>query len=425
MKTRERLELLLNMKFAADLHIHSRYSRGTSKALTPENLHLWAAYKGIPLLGTGDFTYPKWRKELEEKLEPVEDGVFRLRKEFLTGLESEVTWVTQREVRFLLSTEISCIYKRHGKTRKVHNLVLLPDFESVDKLSKWLAGIGNIEADGRPILKLDSYDLLEKVLEICDRALFIPAHIWTPHFAVFGSRSGFDSLEEAFGDLLQYIYAIETGLSSDPPMNWRVPELDRVAIMSASDAHSLPNLGRELSLFDTDVTFSGVRSAFHDLRSNRFLGTIEFYPEEGKYHYDGHRKCNVSWKPRQTQRAQGICPVCGKKVTVGVLHRVEELAKRDEGERPTNAKSFKHLIPLHEIIADVLGMGKLTKTVMKKYFEMLENLGDELHILLETPVEDIAKVAGEKCAQAVANVRSGNVKIIPGYDGEYGKIEVL
>jgi uncharacterized protein (TIGR00375 family) len=413
------------VKFAADLHIHSRFSRGTSKALVPENLHLWAAYKGISLLGTGDFTYPKWREELEEKLEPIEDGVFRLRKKFLQDVESEVKWARAREVRFILSVEISCIYKRHGKTRKVHNLVFMPDFESADKLSKWLSGIGNIEADGRPILKLDSYDLLAKALEICERAVFIPAHIWTPHFAVFGSRSGFDSLEEAFGDLLPYIHAIETGLSSDPPMNWRVPELDQVAVMSASDAHSLPNLGRELSLFDTDMTFSGVRSAFCDLTSNEFLGTVEFYPEEGKYHYDGHRKCNVSWKPRQTQAAQGICPVCGKKVTVGVLHRVEELARREEGEKPSGARDFRHLIPLHEIIADVLGMGKLTKTVTRQYFEMLENLGDELHILQEVPTEDIARVAGEKCAQAISNVRNGDVRIMPGYDGEYGKIEVL
>jgi uncharacterized protein (TIGR00375 family) len=414
------------MKFTADIHIHSHYSRGTSNALTPENLHLWAAYKGISLLGTGDFTHPKWREELKEKLEPVEDGVFRLREKFLQSMETNnIKWVDLCDIRFILSAEISCIYKRHGRTRRVHNVVLMPDFESADKLSKWLSSIGNIEADGRPILKLDSYALLLKSLEICERALFIPAHIWTPHYSVFGSQSGFDSLEEAFSDLLPHIHAIETGLSSNPPMNWRVPELDHVAVISSSDAHSLQKLGRELTLFDTDMTYSSVHSAFSDLDSNRFEGTIEFFPEEGKYHYDGHRNCNVSWEPKQTKVADGICPVCGRKVTVGVLHRVEELAKREEGEKPATAREFKSMVSLHEIIANVTGRGNSTHTVTKKYFDMLRNLGAELYILQEVPLEDIVSVAGEKYAQAISNVRNGNVKVIPGYDGEYGKIHVL
>ncbi|MDN5347312.1 MAG: hypothetical protein PWP65_876 [Clostridia bacterium] len=432
------------MKFVADLHFHSHYSRATSQDARPENLYRWAVYKGVTLVGTGDFTHPEWREELKDKLEPAEEGLYRLKEEFrrlaeesqepgtrLAGLWSVESPYIHLDssgrplVRFIVSGEISAIYKKGGKVRKIHHLVFFPSFEAADEFSRRLEGIGNIRSDGRPIVGLDSRYLLEMALEVCSEALFIPAHIWTPHFSLFGANSGFDSMEECFGDLADYIYAVETGLSSDPPMNWRLSSLDRFVLVSNSDAHSPRNLAREANLFDTDLSYSAIYKALKDRDPARFLGTLEFFPEEGKYHYDGHRGCNIRWKPSQTRAAGGICPVCGRKVTVGVLHRVEELADREEGYRPKGARHFESLVPLPEVIASALGVGVSSRQVMRRYFSLIHKLGPELVVLREAPLGEIARVGGAPVAEAVRRVREGEVEVLPGFDGEYGKIILL
>jgi uncharacterized protein (TIGR00375 family) len=411
------------VNFVADLHIHSHYSRATSRDCNPENLQQWAIYKGITLLGTGDFTHPAWREELRSKLEPAEEGFYRLRQEFCQpGL---VEPPGSPAVRFVVSGEISTIYKKGGRVRKVHHLLVLPSLEAADELSRRLEGIGNIRSDGRPILGLDSRHLLEMALEVCPDVIFIPAHIWTPHFSVFGANSGFDTLEECFEDLTEYIFAAETGLSSDPPMNWRVSALDRLTLVSNSDAHSPRNLAREANLFATDLAYSAIRAALRERDPARFLGTLEFYPEEGKYHYDGHRACQVRWEPAQTRAAERICPYCGRKVTVGVLHRVEELADRPVGYRPANVPPFESLVPLPEIIAAALGVGAQSKKVEQHYFSMLAQLGPELVILRETPLEQVAAAGGVLVAEAIRRMRAGEVETLPGFDGEYGKIILL
>ncbi|NLC06859.1 MAG: UvrD-helicase domain-containing protein, partial [Syntrophomonadaceae bacterium] len=411
------------MEFVADLHIHSHYSRATSRDCNPENLQQWAIYKGITLLGTGDFTHPAWREELRSKLEPAEEGFYRLRQEFcLPGL---VEPPGSPVVRFVVSGEISTIYKKGGRVRKVHHLLVLPSLEAADELSRRLEDIGNIRSDGRPILGLDSSHLLEMALEVCPEVIFIPAHIWTPHFSVFGANSGFDTLEECFEDLTEHIFAAETGLSSDPPMNWRLSALDRLTLVSNSDAHSPRNLAREANLFATDLTYPAIRAALRERDPARFLGTLEFYPEEGKYHYDGHRACQVRWEPAQTRAADKICPCCGRKVTVGVLHRVEELADRPVGYQPANVPPFESLVPLPEIIAAALGVGVQSKKVDQHYFSMLAQLGPELVILRETPLEQVAAAGGVLVAEAIRRMRAGEVETLPGFDGEYGKIILL
>jgi uncharacterized protein (TIGR00375 family) len=298
------------MNFTADIHLHSRWSRATSRDLTLENLHKWSMRKGLSVVGSADFTHPEWLTELKDKRVPA----------------------CRREVRFLLSVEISSIYKKHGRTRKLHNIVALPSFDAADELNRRLGKIGNLKSDGRPILGLNCRDLLEICLEVCPEVLFIPAHIWTPHFAVLGARSEFDSLEECYEDLLPHIIAIETGLSSDPPMNSRLSMLDRYALVSNSDAHSPPKLGREATCYDTELSYAGMYEALRTRDASRFTGTLEFYPEQGKYHLDGHRKCGICWSPTQTLVADGVCPECGRNLTVGVQHRVELLADRQEDE---------------------------------------------------------------------------------------------
>ncbi len=408
------------MKYIADLHIHSHFSRATSKALNPENLSLWAQKKGITVIGTGDFTHPGWVSELQDKLVEAEDGLYKLRPDLQKTVESQVPHSCLAPSRFLLSGEISCIYKKNGKTRKVHHLVLMPDLDSVLKLNERLGQIGNITSDGRPILGLDSRDLLEITLEVSERAFFIPAHVWTPWFSVFGSKSGFDTLEECFEDLTGYIHALETGLSSDPAMNRLISFLDNYLMVSNSDAHSPNKLGREANLFDTKLDYAHMIQAMTN--GHGFVGTIEFFPEEGKYHLDGHRKCGIRLQPAETVGYQGICPVCNKSLTVGVLNRVYELS---DLAAPKLSKEFFSLIPLSEIIADLFSCGVATKKVMFLYERLLSELGAELKILLNIPIIDIETVGGPVLAEAIDRMRRGQVIIEPGFDGEYGIIRLF
>lgn len=408
------------MKTIADLHIHSRFSMATSKEGTPENLDFWARKKGISLIGTGDFTHPAWREELKERLVSEGNGLYRLRDAYV---KEESRKFPGEGTRFVVSGEISSIYKKNGKTRKVHNVILLPSLEAADAMAQRLEKIGNIHSDGRPILGLDSHDLLEMMLDVCPEGILIPAHIWTPHFSVLGAKSGFDSVEECFEELAPYIHALETGLSSDPAMNWRISKLDRYQLVSNSDAHSPSKLGREANLLDIDCSYEGLYRAIQT--GEGLEGTVEFFPEEGKYHFDGHRKCGVSLSPVEAERLGGICPVCGKKLTMGVDHRVEQLADRAEGFVKKDGKKYESLVPLPEVISACMGYSTASKKVQGCFEQMIQTLGTEFDILRNVPSEDIKSCAGERIAEGIENVRTGNVKRIPGYDGEYGKIELF
>lgn len=407
----------------ADLHIHSAYSRATSRACDAPNLDLWARRKGIGLVGTGDFTHPAWRQALREALEPAGDGLYALRRELRLPDGTAGPDGADAPVRFVVTGEISSIYKRDGRTRKVHNLILLPGLDEADALAARLERIGNIRSDGRPILGLDSRDLLEITLDTCPAAVFIPAHIWTPHFSLFGAFSGFDTIEACFGDLAGEIHALETGLSSDPPMNWRVSALDRFTLVSNSDAHSPARLGREANLLDVPPAYPALRAALET--GDGFAGTIEFFPEEGKYHLDGHRACGVRLTPAETERLGGRCPVCGGRVTVGVEHRVEALADRPAGARPGRAKPFERLVPLPEVIAASIGASVTARGVQQRYERLLGTLGNEFYILREAAVEDIARAAGPCVAEGVRRLREGRVERLAGYDGEYGVIRLF
>ena len=408
------------MKMIADLHIHSRFSMATSKEGTPENLDFWARKKGISLIGTGDFTHPVWREELKERLVSEGNGLYRLRDEYV---KEESRKFPGEGTHFVVSGEISSIYKKNGKTRKVHNVILLPSLEAADAMAQRLEKIGNIHSDGRPILGLDSHDLLEMMLDVCPEGILIPAHIWTPHFSVLGAKSGFDSVEECFEELTPYVHALETGLSSDPAMNWRISKLDRYQLVSNSDAHSPSKLGREANLLDIDCSYEGLYRAIQT--GEGLEGTVEFFPEEGKYHFDGHRKCGVSLSPVEAERLGGICPVCGKKLTMGVDHRVEQLADRAEGFVKKDGKKYESLVPLPEVISTCMGYSAASKKVQGCFEQMIQTLGTEFDILRNVPSEDIKSCAGERIAEGIENVRTGNVKRIPGYDGEYGKIELF
>lgn len=408
------------MTFIADLHIHSHFSRATARNLVPRSLSLWAQKKGIAVVGTGDFTHAGWISELRDDLVEAEEGLYRLKPERQEEVEKELPATCRFPTRFLLSGEISCIYKRGGKTRKVHNLILMPDFDAVIRLNDRLNRIGNLKSDGRPILGLDSRDLLEIVLEADDRAFFIPAHIWTPWFSLFGSKSGFDTIEECFDDLTPHIHALETGLSSDPPMNRLLSALDKYLLVSNSDAHSPAKLGREANLFDTPMDYGYIREAM--ITRKGFEGTIEFFPEEGKYHYDGHRKCGICLHPKETLKIDGICPECGKPMTLGVLHRIEELADRTE---PRVSKPFYSLIPLPEILSEMIGTGPATKRVLSAYEGLLAALGPELHILMDAPLGDIEQAGGMLLARAVERMRQNQVVRQEGFDGEYGVIKLF
>ncbi len=406
--------------FVADLHIHSRYSRACSRDLDLAGLAWWARRKGITLLGTGDFTHPAWREHLREHLTPAEPGLFALRG----PVRPLPATVADAPVRFMLSVEISTIYKRDDRTRKVHHLVYLPDFEAVDRFSEKLGRIGNLGSDGRPILGLDSRDLLEITLESSPDGYLVPAHIWTPWFSALGSKSGFDAIADCYADLADHIFAVETGLSSDPEMNWRVSSLDRYRLVSNSDAHSPQALAREATVLATRLDYHAVRDALRT--GDGLAGTIEFFPEEGKYHADGHRTCGVNWEPARTREAGGACPACGKPLTVGVLSRVEDLADREPGGRPATATAqVTHLVQLAEILGEIHGVGARSKSVEGRAASLVSALGPELAILREVPVDEVTRAGGELLGEAVARLRRGEVRRTAGYDGEYGVIRLF
>jgi len=401
------------MRFVADFHIHSKYSRATSKNMDLESLDKWAKIKGIKVLGTGDFTHPEWLKNLKEKLEPAEPGFYKLK-----GAGDD-------ETRFILTSEISCIYSKGDRVRKIHILVFAPDFKTVEKINTQLGWIGNLKSDGRPILGLDAKELAKIVLNASQDCFIVPAHLWTPWFSLFGSRSGFDSIEECFEDYTKYIFAGETGLSSDPEMNWRISNLDKIALISNSDAHSPPKIGREANVFDTELSYPTVIEAIKSKDPEKFLYTIEFFPQEGKYHYDGHRACDISLSPKESKKYNNVCPNCGKPLTLGVLNRVEELADRREGIKPERAIPFKNLIPLEEIIANILGQGTGTKKVDKEYQNLIKEFGKEFEILLDVSEEDLKRATLAEIAEGIIKVREGKVDLDPGYDGVYGKIKIF
>ncbi len=400
------------MQFAADFHLHSKYSRATSKDMDLDNLDKWAKIKGIKVLGTGDFTHPEWLKLLKEKLEPAESGIFKIKK------QAEGT-------RFVLTGEISCIYSKKNRVRKVHIVVFAPSFEVVEKINAQLSWVGNLKSDGRPILGLDAKELAKIVLNSSEDCLVIPAHLMTPWFSVFGSKSGFDSIEECFENYSKYIYAGETGLSADPGMLWRMPDGRRISLISNSDAHSPAKLGREANVFDTELDYKSIVEAIKTKNPQKFLYTIEFFPEEGKYHFDGHRNCGVRIAPKETKKYGGICPVCGKPLTIGVLNRVEELSDKEEGFVPEEAIPFKSLIPLEEIIANAVSRNTGTKEVVKEYKNLIAELGSEFKVLLEATKESLKNLTLPEIAEGILKARRGEVLKEPGYDGVYGKIKIF
>ncbi len=411
------------MRFYADLHIHSKYSRATAKNADLEHLAVWAKKKGLSLLATGDFTHPQWMDELKQYLVPAEPGLFRLSDALSAEVDRQLPRCCRGDVRFMLSVEISTIYKKGDRTRKVHHVVYAPDFETADRFVQKLSKVGNLASDGRPILGLDSRDLLEMVLESGPHAFLIPAHIWTPWFSALGSQSGFDAIDDCYADLAQHIFAVETGLSSDPPMNWRVSSLDRFRLVSNSDAHSPPMLGREACIFDTDIDYFSILRALRN--GEGYVGTVEFYPEEGKYHLDGHRKCGVRLEPQQTLEYAKRCPVCGKPVTVGVMNRVVELADRSADVRPSTAGLVESLVPLPEILSEIFGVGPKSKRVTESYGRLIAQLGPELEILNTVPLEEIKKQGSEVLAEAISRLRRGEVICQAGYDGQYGVIRLF
>ena len=411
------------MKYICDLHIHSKYSRACSKELNPKKIAEWCEKKGIDVVGTSDFTHPLWMKELKENLEPAERGLYKLRDLYSLSFPRK----RESSVRFIFSTEVSCIYKRGGKARRVHLVILMPSLEAAEKFSNILDKRGfNIRSDGRPILGIDSEEILKMVLDISPDAMLIPAHAWTPWFAIFGSQSGFDSMEECFGENAKYIYALETGLSSDPAMNRQWSALDKYALVFNSDAHSLEKLGREANVFsfENGIDYHKIIEAIKTRDKNKFLFTIEFFPEEGKYHLDGHRDCGVSLTPEETKKNNYLCPKCKKPLTVGVLHRVDKLADKKE-TRMENFIPFKSIIPLQEIIAECFDNGVKAKKVLALYEKLIKECGSEFNILLDKPIAAIRACAGEMVAEAIDRMRKGNIFIKPGYDGEFGVIKIF
>lgn len=419
------------MRTYADLHIHSKYARACSPQLTPENIDLWCRIKGLGLVATGDFTHPKWLAELSEKLEPAGEGLYRLKKEYR---QTDARFKPKTEVspRFVCGTEVACIYRHNEKTRRVHHCVYAPSLEIVNKINQALEKRGaKLKSDGRPIIGMTSKDLLTLLLDIDEKNVLIPAHIWTPWFAIFGSKSGYNSVEECFEDLSAHIFALETGLSSDPTMNWQVSQLDKYSLVSHSDAHSLPNLGREADIFEGQInSYDDIWSAIKQggKKSEATLwGTVEFFPDEGRYHYDGHRECGVSLSPQESSKLKGVCPKCRLPLTIGVLNRVEELSDRAEGIKPKNFKPFVSLIELDKIIAEAQGVkGRATKTVEAEYWRLISESGSEIGLLLDLPVLEIKKITTPMVAEAIQRLREGRIySLIAGYDGEYGKVNLL
>jgi uncharacterized protein (TIGR00375 family) len=396
------------MPFIADLHIHSRYSRATSPDMMIPQLGRYAELKGITLVATGDFTHPEWLASLKRDLTPTGNGLFQHGK-----------------TSFILSAEVNNAAQRRGKFHQIHNVLYASSFEAAEKVNRVLGRYGNLGSDGRPTLRLDTEDMVREIMAVAPDTMFVPAHIWTPWFSLFGSRSGFDSVDECLGPLKQEITALETGLSSDPPMNWRLSELDPYTLVSNSDAHSPSRLGREANVFECELSYSTIREVLRTKDKQRLLYTIEFFPEEGKYHYDGHRACNVRLTPKQSLINNDLCPVCGRQLTVGVLHRVENLADRTEGVVPENAIPYKNLVPLEEIIAQAIGASRDTVGVKSRYESLVRALNGEFNVLLNVPIDEIERCANEKIAQGVANMRAGRVLAQPGYDGVFGVIDVF
>ena len=399
------------MRIIADLHIHSRYSRACSQEMEVTTLAKWARIKGVNLLGTGDFTHPLYFAELKNKLEATDGGLLRLKGE--------------REGPYFIPTvEVNNIYHQGGRLRKIHTLIIAPSLEAAAGINRKLSSRGKLSADGRPTFTFSAKELVKLVLDVAPEAMLIPAHAWTPWFSLYGSNSGFDSLEECFEEESVNIHAIETGLSSDPAMNWRLSALDRITLISNSDAHSPRKIAREANVLDCPATYRDVVETLRGGEPASFLFTIEFFPEEGKYHYDGHRNCNVVWSPKETQRHRAICPACGKRVTVGVMHRVDDLADREVGYRPARAIPARHLVPLEEILADALEARPGTKTVDREYQRLTALLGPELEILLDIDEAELKKAAPQKIWQRILKVRREEVEVAPGYDGVYGKISL-
>jgi len=396
------------MRLIADLHLHSKYSRATSREMDVESMARWCKVKGITVVGTGDFTHPIWFRELKLKLKPNDRGLY-----------------TFGGMHFMLTVEVSNIYPQGGRLRKIHNVILAPSLEIVERINAVLGRFGSLMADGRPTLTLPSSKLVEYVMEVSPDCMIVPAHAWTPWFSLFGSNSGFDSLEECFGDQLRHIAAVETGLSSDPPMNWRLSQLDRVMLVSNSDAHSPAKLGREANVFEAEPDYFELMRILREKDTSRFLYTVEFFPEEGKYHYDGHRNCNTRLTPQESKALGDRCPVCKRPLTVGVMHRVEDLADRDEGYVPARAVPYRNLIPLEEIIAEGMGAQPGTGGVREEYFKLCARLGGEFAILLDLPLDDLAKHTTAKIVDGIRRVREGRVEIKPGYDGTYGEIHIF
>jgi uncharacterized protein (TIGR00375 family) len=400
------------MKFIADFHIHSKYSRATSREMEVESLARWAGKKGIDLMGTGDFTHPLYLADLKARLEPTGNGLFRLKK-------------GDKEINFMLTGEVSNIFSQGGRLRKIHTLLFAPDFETVEKINARLAGRGKLASDGRPIFGFPVKELVKIVLDVSDRCMLIPAHAWTPWFSLFGANSGFDSIEECFEEETKNIYAIETGLSSDPAMNWRLSGLDRICLLSNSDAHSPAKIGREANVFDCEKDYQTILEVLRTRDRNRFLFTIEFYPEEGKYHFDGHRNCGILFSPKESKEAGNRCPVCKKPLTIGVMHRVDDLADREEDFRPENRIPFRHIVPLEEIIADALNISVGTKAVEKEYEHLIEQCGTEFSILLDLSREELSPYTHPRIVEGIMRVREGKLNIVPGHDGVFGKIGIF
>lgn len=407
--------------FFADFHVHSRYSMATSQRMDVEHLFVAAQLKGLRVVGTGDITHPGWMRDLRRKLVPAEPGLFAIHPDVAASIDTTVPERCRNPVRFLLTAEISCIYRQDGRVRKGHHLVLMPDMASAERLSKRLERIGNLQADGRPILGISAYRLLEMVLETSERAFLIPAHIWTPWFSVLGSKSGFHSIEACFGDLSEQVFALETGLSSDPAMNRTVSALDRFCLVSNSDAHSPEHLGREANVFCGECSFEDMRKALDGTTPRNFLGTVEWYPQEGKYHYDGHAHCRFRCHPDETRQIDGVCPNCGKPLTIGVLNRCRTLSDRPE---PAGLdRMVWYSVPLIEVLAQLIGKSGRTKAVQRIYTDMLTALGPELDILHWLPLKAIERVH-PLLAEAIGHMRMGNVTVDPGFDGNYGSVRV-
>jgi len=402
------------MRVIADLHIHSKYSRACSKELELPNIAKWCEKKGISVCATGDFTHPAWFASIREELEETGPGVFELRSK-------------KSPTKFVLGTEISCIYKKNDQVRRLHHNLFFPKISDVEKFNKVLEDRGcNLKSDGRPIIGIQSKELLKIALDINENTMFIPAHAWTPWFAIFGSKSGYDSIEECFEDLSPHVHAIETGLSSDPAMNWRLSALDNIMLVSNSDAHSLPKLGREANVFDLgEINYENIFNILRKHDTEKFLYTIEFYPEEGKYHFDGHRDCNLRLSPKESAKHKGICPQCGKKLTLGVLNRVDKLADNDDGRKPKNFVPYKSIVPLDEILSEVFDKGVKTKIVSETYEKMIDKLGSEFEILLDIDIKNITSEFGEMAGEAIRRVREGEMIIEPGYDGEFGIVKIF